>query len=509
MSVCRVARGVLKRDPSVLKNSISKTGHQRARRRGGWLRAAALTAGVAFASTAHAGVDAGSTIPGTQSGSVSVVAPTRTATLRTTTTKVHWISHQDCVDDIQITFTPVVSAPSTSKVMSAFVSNSVDDCLQNATRNDLTRCKHLPVTSGTESMGSPNITFKASKLAELMGITKCGDEVADGATSTATAPRSLKFYFMLSPPQQDLIQGTDNFAIFADSGIDLWGPPAPSGLTVESGDEALAIKFIDGSNDDSDRLGYHVYVDDGTLTVDGGTALPSSTTSAAAGSGTSTSVTSSTSASGSGGAGGAGGAGGSGGATSSASSSTASSSASSASSTSASGTTSAGSTTAGSGATTGTTTGSAMSTGVTSGGNTDACNASTAVATCVPASAALVAGEIPAAGTTINIDTGNTGAVGNLQNGKAYVIALAAYDDVGNIGKLSEPKCGTPAPVDSILRVYRCKGGFTESGCGLCSVGGDRGGSFAALVSAGLVVAGFAARRTRRPRAVRASRGAR
>ena len=88
-------------------------------------------------------------------------------------------------------------------------------------------------------------------------------------------------------------------------------------------------------------------------------------------------------------------------------------------------------------------------------------------------------------------------------------MALAAYDNVGNLGPFSMLGCGTPAPVDSILRVYQCKGGLTESGCGFCSIGGERGGSFAALVSAGLVVFGFAARRSRRPRAARTTRGVR
>lgn len=510
--VCGVARGVLKREPSVLKNSTIKPGHRRARSRGGWLRATtltALTAGVALASTAHADVDAGATLPGEQSGNVTIAAPMRSSVLRTQATKVQWISHQDCIDNIQLTFNPVVTMLATGKALVAFVSNTVDDCKQNSTRNDPTRCHHLPVVSGTESQGSPLVTFKAQDLTELMNVANCGDDVADAGTANATAPLSLKIYFMVAPPAEDLVAGNPNinFAIFSDSGIDLWGPPPPTGLMVASGDEALQITFTDGANEASDRLGYYIYVDDGTGKADGGASMTTTTGGATStgagvttgvGAGGSTASSSSTATAG--GAGGASststtGVGGNGGA------STSSSSASSASSTSSVAATSGGATT---------TTGSATpSAGVTSGGNTDACNPSTVVGTCTAASLSLVPGATPSDVSLDAVQTGNVGQVSSLKNGKGYVVAMAAYDDVGNIGKLSALACGAPAPVDSILRVYKCDGGLTETGCGFCSMGGDRGGSFGALVSAGLVVAGFAARRTRRHRAARASRGAR
>lgn len=151
-----------------------------------------------------------------------------------------------------------------------------------------------------------------------------------------------------------------------------------------------------------------------------------------------------------------------------------------------------------------------MSTGITSGGNTDACNPTGAVATCTAASLVLVPGAVPdGTGTSEPVDTGTVATVTGLVNGRAYVVAMAAYDDVGNVGKLSELGCSTPAPVDSILRVYQCSGGLKDSGCGFCSMGGDRGGSFAALVSGGLVVFGLAARRSRRKRSGSTSRGAR
>jgi hypothetical protein len=523
----------------VLKNSISKSGHPHARPWGGWLRAATLMAGLAAATTAHADVDAGATIPGVQSGTVSVTAPMRSATLRQTTTKQHWISHKDCFDDIQLTFTTAVTSASASKKLVAYVSNSVDDCLQNSTRSDTTRCHHLQVITSTESSAAPQVIVKAQALTEQLGISSCGDDAE--AAGMSTEPRNLKFYFFLSPPAQDLVVGgTDaNFAIFEDSGVDLWGPSPPTDLVVTSGDEELQVSFSAGLNTSGDQAGYYFYVDDGSsdagapttgATSGGSTSAGSSggattgagsststsaaSSSAASSSAASSSAASSSAASSSSGAGGASASTGVGGASASSSSAatgatTASSSAATSSSTTGGGAGGAG----GAGGVVGaggTTTGVNLSTGVVGTGNTDACNPTTMVAECNPASAVLIPGAVPSnTGTGQTLTTGTNGNVTDLVNGTAYVVALAAFDDVGNLGKLSELKCGTPTPVDSFLRVYRCKNGFADSGCGFCSVSADRGSSFAALVSGGLVVFGLIARRSRRRRVSGSSRGAR
>jgi hypothetical protein len=155
-----------------------------------------------------------------------------------------------------------------------------------------------------------------------------------------------------------------------------------------------------------------------------------------------------------------------------------------------------------------TTSGMNLSTGVTGAGNIDACGPAAAASACTAASFLLEAGKIPTAGETGDpLTTGTVSTITKLKNGEAVVVAVAAYDDVGNIGKLSELECGTPQPVLSILRAYECAGGFTETGCGFCSVGGNQGVSYTALVSAGLFVFGFAARRSRRRRVASASRG--
>ena len=511
ISVCRVARGVLKRVPSVLKNSISKTGHRRARPWGGWLRAATLTAGVALASTAHA-EDAGTAVPSVQSGTVTVTTPTRTATLRATTTKQNWISHDDCDKDIELAFPVAVSgATGTGTALTAYVSRVDTDCLVAGSRV-LDSCRSLTPVENPSS-AKPTVRIKAKALMTLLHISGCGEDFEDGGVQS-TSPIGLKFYFMLDPGGGTLVAGTNNFAIYEDTGIDLWGPAAPTNLKVTSGDEALQLEFT--SDTSSELTGFNFYADDGTGVPDGGIPTTASTSggsgtttggassSAAAttgaGSGTSTSAGTGTS-TGTGGAGGA--------STSSTSAGVGGSSSTggaSASSTS----TSAGGMGGASGVGGTSATGTLTSTGAVGTGSIDACNPTSEMPTCVAASYLLVPGQVPnynEAGTLVG--TGSTSSITNLKNGKAYVVGVAAYDEIGNVGKLSELQCGTPVPVNSILRVYKCQGGFDETGCGFCSMRGDRGGSFAALVSGGLVLLGLAARRSRRPRVAGGSRGPR
>ncbi len=484
----------------MLKTLNSKSGHQRARPWGGWLWAAALTAGVAVAPTAHAQVDTDAGVTGQQSGSVSVVDPVRTAKLRTTspTTKQHWISYQDCVDNVKLTFRVTVSSPNANNSLVAYVGKSAslsstmvqDSCLYNPARNDTARCKPLPVAS--KNTGSPLVVITAKDLNTRFGIDICGED----ASADSTGAISLQFYFLLEPGARDL-GSNDSYAIYENSGIDLWGPEAPTALKVTSGDEELQLEFAGVTG----AVGYYFYSDDGTGVPDGGIPV---TTSTSGGGSSSTAATggSSTSAAATTGAGGSTstGAGGAGGASSSSASST---------SAGAGGSGGVGGV-GGVSSTAAETTGTMLSSGVMGSGNTDACNPTSEQPVCMASSYLLVAGKVPTYEPVGELRTTSTqGSITDLKNGKAYVVAVAAYDEVGNAGKLSELKCGTPQPVDSILRVYKCRGGLTESGCGFCSVGGAQGVSFTALASAGLFVLGFAARRSRRPRVTSAERGAR
>lgn len=129
---------------------------------------------------------------------------------------------------------------------------------------------------------------------------------------------------------------------------------------------------------------------------------------------------------------------------------------------------------------------------------------------CKPESSALVPGTVPDEETHAPYrqsgsfaPTAAEGTISRLENHEAYVIAMAAYDKVGNLSPLSDLACGVPQEMMTFLRAYDCGGGLDERGCGFCSIGGGEGGSWAALASGAHLVVGFAARRRGRERARR------
>jgi hypothetical protein len=73
-----------------------------------------------------------------------------------------------------------------------------------------------------------------------------------------------------------------------------------------------------------------------------------------------------------------------------------------------------------------------------------------------------------------------------LENGIRYAVAIAPYDKVGNVGKLSTLDCATPEDVNDFFDLYREAGG--KAGGGFCSVDGPGSaaprGVFAAAAAA-------------------------
>jgi len=63
--------------------------------------------------------------------------------------------------------------------------------------------------------------------------------------------------------------------------------------------------------------------------------------------------------------------------------------------------------------------------------------------------------------------TGTTGTISGLENGVQYSVAVAAYDSVGNVGKLSNVACAVPSEVDDFFTKYREAGG--KAGGGFCT----------------------------------------
>jgi hypothetical protein len=98
---------------------------------------------------------------------------------------------------------------------------------------------------------------------------------------------------------------------------------------------------------------------------------------------------------------------------------------------------------------------------------------------------------------TITSITYADGTRGPLINGHQYAIAVAAYDDDGNVGALSNLGCQTPAPVTTFWDKYQEDGGTAGTGfCTLTAVGAPAP-FFASIFGAGFVGAA-AARRGRR-----------
>jgi len=82
-------------------------------------------------------------------------------------------------------------------------------------------------------------------------------------------------------------------------------------------------------------------------------------------------------------------------------------------------------------------------------------------------SSVLIPGQEPDPANLCGSGTGTSGSISGLTNGVQYTVAVAAFDSVGNSGKLSNTACATPSLVDDFFTVYRDAGG--KAGGGFCS----------------------------------------
>jgi hypothetical protein len=98
----------------------------------------------------------------------------------------------------------------------------------------------------------------------------------------------------------------------------------------------------------------------------------------------------------------------------------------------------------------------------------------------------------------LGISTGST--IEGLVNNVQYAVAMAAVDQVGNVGVLSPAVCATPAEVTDFFELYRAVGG--KGGGGLCSLSRIRHGAplVGVLSASGLLAFAGAVRRARRRR---------
>jgi MYXO-CTERM domain-containing protein len=84
--------------------------------------------------------------------------------------------------------------------------------------------------------------------------------------------------------------------------------------------------------------------------------------------------------------------------------------------------------------------------------------------------------------------------------GVISVVAVAGFDDLGNVGPLSELSCGEPEPTDDFFDIYKGSGGPGGGGYCNCTVVGapDVARHAAWLGLAALVALGWRRRRRER-----------
>ncbi len=106
----------------------------------------------------------------------------------------------------------------------------------------------------------------------------------------------------------------------------------------------------------------------------------------------------------------------------------------------------------------------------------------------------LVPDQLPAIDSSAIFECGSVtgrgtrkGRASGLENGVTYAVAVAARDQVGNAGPLSEIACVTPAEVDTFFDKYKAAGG--RGGGGFCAWGMRQGYGFRTLlILTGLLV---------------------
>jgi len=86
------------------------------------------------------------------------------------------------------------------------------------------------------------------------------------------------------------------------------------------------------------------------------------------------------------------------------------------------------------------------------------------------------------------------GTIPGLTDGNTYSVAVAAFDEFGNVGAASEPVCVTPEPLPETTE--------TLVGCTACTFGAEneRRGGVAIVLSAVGIIGATRRRRTSRPK---------
>jgi hypothetical protein len=320
------------------------------------------------------------------------------------------VSQADC--NAQTTFTFAVTGLAAQKTLSVWASSQGGDCTQQTQRNpgSTQTCYQVlaPFIPNTPPSASVVLTSTAivggSGGSGAGGVTGCSD------TTAGDAPRKLVLYFLIDEATGNVTDSTKY-----DIDFDLRGPPPPTNLAPSTFNESsLLVKFCSPPGT-TDVAGYKLYCDPSGAT---GT-VSSSTDPNCTLTTTSTTAATTTSTSGAGGSSSTSGVGGSSTDAASSSSSVASSSA--------------------SGGGTSTCTTSAFKSGTTPTGLVECASVN-----------GITAVEAEAPGFTV---------------GKLGAVAIAAFDNVGNVGVLSTIVCGQTEEVTDFFEGYRSAGGTGGNGC--------------------------------------------
>jgi hypothetical protein len=352
---------------------------------------------------------------------------------------VSYISKDDC-DGKRVFAYPVQIGSASPSDVHVWVSAQTD-CSTAANRTMVgTTC--VPLGNAFDMNGQVPI-LASDIVTAVLGSDGCN---AASSLAGSTDPVGLTLYFMILPGDSG-DAATNDVATFAGTEIDLWGPPAITGMTVAGGDGELIVNLP--ANPDLNTQGYYIFCYPWT----GATAGSSSSSSSSSTSNSSSSSSSSSSGTGGAGTGGAG-------------------------------------------------TGGAGTGGAGTGGAGGMGTASTPCpgGVVVPpadltlTSPYLCGSRVSSTETLVNVTS--VGAM-SLQNDFTYFVAVAAYDEVDNLGPVSSPfVCGQTQPVDSFYKAYCTDGGSDCGGCGIGDVGG-RGPLWPALGAAVLAAVAVIVRRER------------
>lgn len=87
--------------------------------------------------------------------------------------------------------------------------------------------------------------------------------------------------------------------------------------------------------------------------------------------------------------------------------------------------------------------------------------------------------------------------ISGLVDGQSYVLAVAGYDELNNIGPLSALQSATPEPTDTFFNVYCADHGPGCHGCTRCHVGTEPAPTWPTLAGVALLGVGILGRRSR------------